>query len=86
MQTSTGAILRFPEGDMKMSVGITNHGEVENGHVEVKLDSGTLQGWWSVKDGHGSGYHRVDVGETGLSRQEAEVKLDHALEEYWYSG
>ncbi len=85
-KTDDGVILRFPEGDMRMGVNITNHGEVENGHVEVKLSSGTLLGWWTVADGKGDGYSRVEVGTTGLSRQEAEAKLDLALEEYWYGG
>jgi len=65
-------------------VDVQYHGDVERGYVRLELESGVLQGWWEVADGdRGRGYGRIDVGETGMTEEEAEEALDRAVEEYW---
>lgn len=67
----------------KSEITVTGHGDAEHGHVTVEYPEGTIQGWWTVYGGKGTGYSKVDPGDTGMSRHEAEAELDAALEEYW---
>jgi hypothetical protein len=67
----------------KTEVHVTWYAGVEHGHAAVELESGTLLGWWTVEDGKGRGWGRIEPGTTGLTDEQAEAALDAALEEYW---